>query len=159
MWCAYNLRLFSTPDLFHAPILAQVVSADEAAPVTLQDQSTGRCLEEESSRPLADAGPRKSSVPYRVQVVSHHPAQEAVSSQILWFAGSARAQPLAGSRQRRFRQAPSTNGWMIQVGGAAKSGLMVMNQPRYELTPPAHWCSLAQPKACLTSNGTWSRRM
>src|SRR5882724_7393577 len=26
LWCAYNLRLFSTPDLFHAPILAQVVS-------------------------------------------------------------------------------------------------------------------------------------
>ncbi len=43
-WHAYDLRSSRTPDLFRAPILAQEVSVDKTAPVTLQDQDHGTCF-------------------------------------------------------------------------------------------------------------------
>ena len=61
-------------------MLAPVVSAAEAAPVTLQDQGDGKGFQEASSQPLAHDGPSKSSVPFRVHVVSRPPASEAVSA-------------------------------------------------------------------------------
>ncbi len=84
------------------------------------------------TRPLARSSPRKSSVPWPVQVVAV--GEDRFTD--LWLTASGGVQPRVGSGQGRLSQTlcSTAGGWDET---AAESDLMVISQPRGELTVSA----------------------